>query len=522
MVASSHDAVLTSALDGTIVTWNAGSLHLYGYSAEEAVGHPVSMLLAPGHAAEWRAVMDRIGRAESPDPFDTVCVRKDGMHLDVALSVSPLADGHGRLVGAAAFSHDITAHMQTVADLRRTLAQLIESQGLARLGSWEWDIPTNTMRWSEDLYRLYGVNPAEGMHPNALDLVHPDDRTLVRDSIDRACREGGSYVCEHRVVRTDGSIRWWENRGTALPDAHGNPLKLFGTVKDISEQKRRDQALAHHGALIESSDDAIITKSLDGTILSWSPGAERLYGYRAEEVVGHPLSIIVPADRPGEVEAILQRITRGEHVAQHETVQVRKDGTRLDISMSVSPIKDTRGKLIAASAIARDITEWKHVAEALARSRAQLRDFAGRLRSASEKERSFIAREIHDELGQALTALKMDLFSLRNGLPASARARLEPETTEMAALIDVMVDKVRTLAAELRPRCSTTSGWPPPLNGRCSNFPAVRGSAARSTCRPVIWSSTPTARSTCSASCRKPSRTSPGTRKRAALTCTCG
>jgi len=331
MVASSHGAVVTSALDGTIVTWNAGARRLYGYSAAEAVGHPVSMLLAPEHDAEWRAVMDRIGRAESPDPFDTVCVRKDGVQLHVALSVSPLADRHGRLVGAAAFSHDISAHMQTVADLRRTLAQLTESQALAQMGSWEWDIPSGIMLWSEEVYHLHGVDPAEFRvtYEHALELVHPDDRAWVSEMVGRACREGSAYVCEHRVVRPDGSIRWWQSRGTALTDPHGKACKLFGTVQDVTEQK--------------------------------------LAG------------------------------------------------------------------------------------DALARSRAQLRDFAGRLRSASEKERSFIAREIHDELGQALTALKMDVFSLRNGLPASARARLEPETVEMAALIDVMIDKVRTLAAELRP-----------------------------------------------------------------------
>jgi PAS domain S-box-containing protein len=331
IVASSHDAVLTSALDGTIVPWNAGAERLYGYRAVEAVGRPVTMLLPPEHTGEWRAVLDRIGRSESPDPFETVCVRKDGARVDVALTVSPLADGHGKVVGVATFVHDITAHKQTVADLRRALAQLTESQALAHLGSWEWDVPTGVMLWSKEVYHLHGVDPAgfRVSYENALELVHPDDRAIVKETVGRACRDGGSYVCEHRVVRPDGSIRWWQSRGTALRDSNGHPLKLFGTVQDITEQK-----------------------------------------------------------------------------------------------------------------VAGDV---------LASSRAQLRDFAGRLRSACEKERSFIAREIHDELGQALTALKMDVFSLRNGLPAAARERLEPETMEMVALIDTMIDKVRTLAAELRP-----------------------------------------------------------------------
>lgn len=228
--------------------------------------------------------------------------------------------------------HDLfSVHKRTAADLRRALAQLTESQALARMGSWEWDIATGSMLWSDELYRLHGVNPTDfrTSYENTLEFVHPDDRARAEEIVSRAYREGGSYVFEHRVVLPDGSIRWWESRGTALTDGSGAPIKLVGTVHDITEQK----------AAVDS----------------------------------------------------------------------------------------------------------------LARSRAQLRDFAGRLRSASEKERSFIAREIHDELGQALTALKMDLFSLRRGLPAAIRAQLEPETEDMAALIDGMVDKVRTLATELRP-----------------------------------------------------------------------
>lgn len=132
-------------------------------------------------------------------------------------------------------------------------------------------------------------------------------------------------------------------------------------------------------------------------------------------------------------------------------MRIRKDGTRVAVSVSVSPIKDARGTIVAASNIAHDMTEGKRAQEALLRSRAQLRDFAARLRSAREKERTHIAREIHDELGQALTALKMDLFSLKECVPTPQRAQLEPRTAGMAALIDAMIDRVRTLATDLRP-----------------------------------------------------------------------
>jgi len=130
---------------------------------------------------------------------------------------------------------------------------------------------------------------------------------------------------------------------------------------------------------------------------------------------------------------------------------MRKDGARIAVSVSISPIKDGEGRIIGASSIARDITDSARAGEALARSRAQLRDFAGQLHSARETERTQIAREIQDELGQALTALKMDLFSLKHTVPAPLRDPLLVKTDEMAKLIDEMVDKVRTLATELRP-----------------------------------------------------------------------
>jgi signal transduction histidine kinase len=183
--------------------------------------------------------------------------------------------------------------------------------------------------------------------------------------------------------------------------------------------------------------------------------------------------MLLTPERGAVWDTVMERIGRAELPEPFDTVCVRKDGVQIDVAWSVSPRTDRHGRLVGASAFGHDITAYKRTAadlrsalaqltesqiteqklavDALARSRAQLRDFAGRLRAASEKERSFIAREIHDELGQALTALKMDVFSLQSGLPVSARAQVEPQTREMAALIDVMIDKVRTLAAELRP-----------------------------------------------------------------------
>ncbi len=154
------------------------------------------------------------------------------------------------------------------------------------------------------------------------------------------------------------------------------------------ERERAEEAQARLAAIVQSSDDAIIGKTLDGTIVSWNPGAQRLYGYSADEVVGKPISILVPPDRPDEVLEILARIERGLHVDHFETVWVTKDGRRIDVSLTVSPVKDSTGRVIGASAIARDITE--------------------RRRLDSKREALLIAEQEQSKRLRELAALKAD------------------------------------------------------------------------------------------------------------------
>ena len=338
-------------------------------------------------------------------------------------------------------------------DVRRRLAHLAEVERLAQIGSWEWDIGNDAVTWSPELYRILGVaEELETSLAGALELAHPEDRARLRETIERALQERLPYECEHRVVRrSDGAVRVVRSRGMVVCDGQGRPVRMVGTAQDITERKHVEDALAHYVALIVASEDAIITKTLTGTILSWNPGAERLYGYSAEEIEGHSISVLYPPSRRDEWHAILKRVQAGEHIEQFETVRLRRDGSRVDVLVSVSPVKDAQGNVIGATSIGRDITERRRAAEALALSEAQLRAFAVRLSSARESERTHIAREIHDELGQALTALKMDLFSLRQSVPETLRAPLLRKTDQMAGLIDQMVDKVRTLATELRP-----------------------------------------------------------------------
>lgn len=450
---SSSDAIFTTTPGGAIVSWNPAAERLYGHRATAVIGQPFELLVPPDRAAEVPRLLDGLRRGGRPDPFEYVVTRPDGSALGISLSLSPIPNARGGLVGVLAISRDITAHTRAEEQLRTALDQLAQAESLARLGSWELDLRTDTVAWSGELYRLCGVEPERlrATLEGALELVHPADRAFVKATIDRARRDRVPFVCEHRIVRPDGAVRTFQSRGTVVMDDLGRPVKLLGTGQDITERREAEDALARYAALIESSDDAIITQSLEGTILTWNPGAERLYGYCRDEVVGRSIAIVVPPEQVGEPESLPVGVQRGKHIEHLETVRLRKDGVRIAVSVSISPIKDAEGRIIGVSSIARDITERTRAGEALARSRAQLRDFARQLRSAREAERSQIAREIHDELGQALTALKMDLFSLKHSVPAPLCDPLLVKTDEMATLIDNMVDKVRNLATELRP-----------------------------------------------------------------------
>ncbi|MGY2907014.1 PAS domain S-box protein [Bradyrhizobium sp. URHC0002] len=219
----------------------------------------------------------------------------------------------------------------------------------------------------------------------------------IRDPNERFCgsyrmfRPDGSLLPHHEcpmadVLRTGVSVREQEVhierpdglRGIALidieviKDSDGNIVGAVNCFQDITERKRGEEAALRLAAIIESSDDAIVSKDLDGTIRSWNGAAQRIFGYLAEEVIGKPITILVPPDRHNEETAILERLRRGERIGSYETVRRRKDGSPVDISLTVSPLKDTEGRVIGASKIAQNITGRLYAERALRESESRL------------------------------------------------------------------------------------------------------------------------------------------------------
>ena len=183
---------------------------------------------------------------------------------------------------------------------------------------------------------------------------------------------------------------------------------------------KADKAIGLLAAIVDSSDDAIVSKTLDGVITSWNAGAERLFGYTASEAVGQHTSLIIPADRRSEETVIIERIKIGERIEPFDTVGLRKDQTPLDISLTISPVRDASGKVVGASKIARDITQCKRIERELQHAEVALSGMSRKLIEAHEQERTRIARELHDDVVQRLALLSLELEGVQEDVPDAA------------------------------------------------------------------------------------------------------
>lgn len=233
-------------------------------------------------------------------------------------------------------------------------------------------------------------------------------------------------------------------------------LLLLAALMVARDQKQRsliETSRLRLAAIVDYSEDAIISKSLDGIITSWNRGAERLYGYKAEDMIGKSIYGFVPDDRQEELQNIMQRLRQGERIDHLETVRLRHDGTPVEVELTVSPLKDDTGTVVEASAIGRDITERK----LLERSLHQL---SVRILRAQDEERRRIAREIHDSTVQRLALLSMNLTQLKRLSEEGKTARLVESSVELTTQC---LQELRTLSYVLHPPMLDELGLPSAL-----------------------------------------------------------
>jgi PAS domain S-box-containing protein len=321
IVTSSEDAIIGTELTGTITAWNPAAERIFGYTATEAIGRPIHMIVPPELQAEEDEVLRRIGAGETIDHYETVRVRKDGQRVDVSLTVSAIKTPDGRIIGASKIARDLS----------RT-------------------------------------------------------RRIQRDAL------------------------------------------LLATI-------------------VESTDDAIVSKDLNGIVTSWNPAAERMFGFSASEMIGQSIRCIIPDERQQEEDLALSKIRRGERVDHYETIRRRKDGTFIPVSLTVSPIRSQDGSVIGASKIARDITNRKRAEE----ERQHLLRIA---RESGRMKDEFLATLSH-ELRTPLNAIVGYIRMLRAGLLTGEKQSraldiVGRNITSLTQMVEDVLDVSRIISGKVR------------------------------------------------------------------------
>lgn len=228
-----------------------------------------------------------------------------------------------------------------------------------------------------------------------LERVHPDDQPAALSAWQFSLKSGRPFSTEFRLRNVAGAFRWQLARALPLRDDNGDILRWLGTFTDIDDQRRAQEAITRLAAIVESSEDAIFSEDLDGTVRSWNAGAQKIYGYTSAEMIGRQVSVLCPPDRVSEIEAVLVSIRDGKSVDHLETVRIRKDGRPVEVSLAISPVRDGAGTITGASIIARDVTERNRAADALRKTEKM---------AATGRLAGTIAHEINNPL-DALTHL---------------------------------------------------------------------------------------------------------------------
>lgn len=265
----------------------------------------------------------------------------------------------------------LAQYQQREAELEKSEARLRMAIASANLGTWDYQPLTGELTWSDECKHLYGLPPeAEINFELFTEHIYPADRDALERAMKKAMNPLGdhSYDITYRIIRFDKpEIRWLRAQGKVYFNKLQEPERFIGTIVDQTEAKLAEEKSAKLAAIVESSDDAIIGKNLDGIITSWNPAAEQLLGYTEKDVIGKHITMLIPEDRLEEEDLILERIRKNKKVEHYVTFRVTKAGLEIPVSISVSPIRDINGRVIGAAKVIRNNAHQKETEARLLR-----------------------------------------------------------------------------------------------------------------------------------------------------------
>lgn len=369
---SSAIGVAVTMLDGRFIEANQAFCSITGYTEQELRALDCDTLTHPDDRAGMWRLIGQLVSAEIPTfVLEKRYQRKDGRTIWVQNSVSAMRDAGGRPEHLIVLCEDVTARKQAEEAMRqseeRYRAIIATTPECVKVVSADGTL----VHMNESGLGMIGAErPDVVVGKSVYNVIAPEFQDDFRMFNERICGgERGSL--EFDIIDLNGRRHHMETHAVPLRQTDGSTVQL-AIARDVTERRRAERNTLLLGAIVDSSDDAIVSKDLNGIITSWNRSAERLFGYAAEEVVGKSITIIIPPDRLSEEPEILRRLQRGERVDHFETIRRRKDGTLLNISLTISPVKDARGTIIGASKIARDITDRKRTEQAIQELNEQL------------------------------------------------------------------------------------------------------------------------------------------------------
>ena len=367
IVDSSDDAIFSKNLDGAIGSWNAGAEKLFGYPAEEVIGKPLSVLLPPDRLSEFPDILARIRAGVHLEHYEVTRMRKDGRQVDVSVTVSPIRDSEGCVVGSSTIARDITDRRQADAALRRSEERFRFAQLAARIGTFDWDIKTGVNTWTPQLEAMYGLAPGDFPRTRAAweALLHPDHREKVLQSVAESFKTGTSAEADWRVVWPDRSIHWITGRWQLFKDAGGEPSRMMGINIDISDRKRIEEALRQSEErfrlAIKATNDAIWDIDLQTGVVGWNDTYSTLYGRPPETSNSWQwwIDCIHPDDRERTVQSLRAAISSGASSWTCEYRFRRASGGWADIYDRACISRDSSGKAWRVIGAMQDLTDRK-------------------------------------------------------------------------------------------------------------------------------------------------------------------
>jgi len=441
IVACSDDAIISKKLDGTILSWNPAAERIYGYSAAEVIGHSINLLAPLDGVGEFQNVLKRLGNGEPLNHFETVHSRKDGRLVHVSFTISPIQNAVGQLIAACTIARDITEDKQAewmMRDQARVL-DLIFEHSLDCIVLLDKDY--NFIRVNQAYAKACGRAASEFPGHNHFEL-YPSP---LKEEFDEAIRHRVAFSRTARPFtfpdHPEWGVTYWDLSMVSIRNENDDIELLLFTLRDVTERQRTEDKLraseSRFRVLVEQATDAIFLHGPEGLILDANPRACESLGYTRDELIGMSIAAIDPVVNRDTLQRIGDQLNAGQQVALDTTHQ-RKDGSTFPVEVRINPFHYD-GRRVALSVV-RDITERKRTDQALVESRNRLESLSRQLITTQETERKDLARELHDEIGQSLTAMRI-----------LCETGACPRGPQVLDLVTELMERVRNLSFDLRP-----------------------------------------------------------------------